>query len=134
MDHGNKNISDSLEGVAAQLSAEDGSFRVAVVVRDKQRPYDEPTVIRAMSSQEIKDFVDGIPDQVHYLALTKGESKGFAKISLSAKTGKYNVFAESQSKMSKAFDKDLLMSISSVLAEELREEWSNFLTEEDGEE
>jgi len=127
MDHGKTTISESLSAVAAQLKADDNSFRTAVVVRDKQRPYDEPTVIRAMSVQEVKDFVDGIPDQVHYLVLSHGEANAFAKISLSAKTGKYNVFCDSLSFLSKTFDSEFLSQLAPAFPEEIRDQWKQFL-------
>jgi L-cysteine desulfidase len=134
MDNGNKTIKDAISDVIAQLKADDGSFRAAIILRDKQRPYDPPTTLRVFSVQEIRDFVEGIPDQVHHLVMTFGEDSLGLKVSLTGRTGSYNLHydapppAKAVSVMSKKFDEEIFRKMMSAFPESIALELNNFLT------
>lgn len=129
VDYNKESVDGTISSIAAQLKADDGSFRVAVVVRDKQRPYDEPTAIRAMNLEDVRTFVTNIPDQVHYLVLSKEDKSALLKVSMSSKTGSFNVFCDAKSIMSKTFNEELLLGVSDKFAPELVKDWKLFLEE-----
>jgi hypothetical protein len=129
MNHGEKTANEALSGVMAELSVKDGQLRAAFVIRDKQSPYAEPTTLRVMSLADVKSFVDAVPDQVHYLALSKDEAQKVLKVSLSSRSHKYNVHCGQTNHMGYLFDKSLFARLEEELGPDLMPDFINFLSE-----
>lgn len=128
------NIANEVESVLAELTADDGMLHAAVVIRDKQRPYDPPTTLRVFDLSEIKDFVDNIPNQVHVLLIKKDDKSAILKVSLSSKKTRYNVHCVDTSIVSNEFDVELFKGISHKMEPELWQDLFKFLggSEDDG--
>lgn len=129
MNHGEKTATEAVSSVMAELSVKDGQLRAAFVIRDKQNPYAEPTTLRVMSLNDVKAFIDAVPDQVHYLALSKDDSQKLIKMSLSSRSHKYNVHCGQTNHMGYLFDKALFSRLESEIGEDLMPDLITFLSE-----
>jgi hypothetical protein len=129
MNHGEKSASEAMSGVMAELSVKDGQLRAAFVIRDKQNPYAEPNTLRVMSLADVKAFVDAVPDQVHYLAISKDELHKVLKVSLSSRSQKYNVHCGQTNHMGYLFDPALFARLEEEVGPELMPDFISFLSE-----
>jgi hypothetical protein len=129
MNHGEKSASEAMSGVMAELSVKDGQLRAAFVIRDKQNPYSEPNTLRVMSLADVKAFVDAVPDQVHYLAISKDETHKVLKVSLSSRSQKYNVHCGQTNHMGYLFDPALFARLEDEVGPELMPDFIGFLSE-----
>jgi len=129
MNHGEKTAKEAMSGVMAELAVKDGQLRAAFVIRDKQNPYAEPTTLRVMSLDDIKSFVDAVPDQVHYLALSKDEEQRLIKLSLSSRSHKYNVHCGQTNHMGFLFDGALFARLEEEIGKDLMPHFMQFLSE-----
>ena len=128
MNHGEKTASEAVSGVMAELAVKDGQLRAAFVIRDKQNPYNEPTTLRVMTLEDVKAFVDAVPDQVHYLALSKDDNQKLVKMSLSSRSHKYNVHCGQTNHMGYLFDKTLFVRLEEEIGNELMPDLLVFLS------
>lgn len=124
--HGGKTIEEEMSEVLADLRADDGLLHAAFVIRDKQRPYDPPTTFRVLSLDDVKSFVDNIPNHVHVLILSKDDNSAILKLSLSDRKGRYNVHCGVKSPIAYSFDLELLSKVKDQMAPELWEEFFKF--------
>jgi hypothetical protein len=129
MNHGEKSTNEALSSVMAELAVKDGQLRAAFVIRDKQAPYSEPTTLRVMSLADVKSFVDAVPDQVHYLAVSKDEQQKVLKVSLSSRSHKYNVHCGQTNHMGYLFDRALFARLEEEVGPELMPDFLSFLSE-----
>ena len=129
MNHGEKSTNEALSSVMAELAVKDGQLRAAFVIRDKQAPYSEPTTLRGMSLADVKSFVDAVPDQVHYLAVSKDEQQKVLKVSLSSRSHKYNVHCGQTNHMGYLFDRALFARLEEEVGPELMPDFLSFLSE-----
>lgn len=129
MNHGEKSTNEALSTVMAELAVKDGQLRAAFVIRDKQNPYIEPTTLRVMSLADVKAFVDAVPDQVHYLAVSKDEEQKVLKVSLSSRSHKYNVHCGQTNHMGFLFDPALFAHLEEEVGPELMPDFLSFLSE-----
>ena len=129
MNHGEKSASEAVSNVMAELSVKDGQLRAAFVIRDKQNPYAEPHTLRVLSLADVKAFVDAVPDQVHYLAISKGEVQKLLKLSLSSRSQKYNVHCGQTNHMGYLFDTALFARLEDEIGPELMPDFVGFLSE-----
>jgi hypothetical protein len=129
MNHGEKSTNEALSTVMAELAVKDGQLRAAFVIRDKQNPYIEPTTLRVMSLADVKAFVDAVPDQVHYLAVSKDEEQKVLKVSLSSRSHKYNVHCGQTNHMGFLFDPALFARLEEEVGPELMPDFLSFLSE-----
>ena len=129
MNHGEKSTNEALSSVMAELAVKDGQLRAAFVIRDKQAPYSEPTTLRVMSLADVKSFIDAVPDQVHYLAVSKDEQQKVLKVSLSSRSHKYNVHCGQTNHMGYLFDRALFARLEEEVGPELMPDFLSFLSE-----
>lgn len=129
MNHGEKSTNEALSSVMAELAVKDGQLRAAFVIRDKQAPYSEPTTLRVMSLADVKSFVDAVPDQVHYLAVSKDEQQKVLKVSLSSRSHTYNVHCGQTNHMGYLFDRALFARLEEEVGPELMPDFLSFLSE-----
>lgn len=130
-DHGSVDPSQSIESVFAELDVKDGNIHVGLALRDKLRPYDQPTVLTVDSVESIADFLSASPDQVHYLMLAKDGQRSLVKISYSARSGKYNVQAGKRSLLGKTFDVNFISGIADQIPIDIWQDFSNSFSKQD---
>jgi hypothetical protein len=123
-----KNKTDSVQEVFADLNVNDGCLHVALALRDKIRPEEKPAIINISSIDEIQDYLDNAPDQVHYLLLVKDDKKRMIKVSYSSKSRKFkfNAQTEGTNVHTEVFGFELFAKLSGKVEPEI---WEDFAME-----